>query len=96
MIFLCVHSMEEEKDSIMGTESDSDTVEKKDGTSCEVKWTEEEVSKIFLTSTPFMKKQAVLSHTLTHKPFILVFIQLIILLSLHLWGDEHIVLCILE
>lgn len=89
--------MEEEKDSIMGTESDSDTVEKKDGTSCEVKWTEEEVSKIFLTSTPSMKKNRLYSvHTLTHKPFILVFIQLIILLSLNLWGDEHIVLCILE
>lgn len=72
--------MEEEKDTIMGTESDSDTVEKKDGTSCEVKWTEEEVSKIHLTITPFMKNPAVLSvHTLTHKPFILVFIQLIIL-----------------
>lgn len=43
--------METEKDSIIGTESDSDTVQKKDGTSCEVKWTEEEVSKIFLIGT---------------------------------------------
>lgn len=43
--------METDKDSIIGTESDSDTVQKKDGTSCEVKWTEEEVSKIFLIAT---------------------------------------------
>lgn len=41
--------MEEEKDSIMGTESGSDTAEKKDGTSCEVNWTQEEASEIILT-----------------------------------------------
>lgn len=40
--------MEAEKANIMATESDSDTLEKKDGTNCEVKWTQEEVSKRFL------------------------------------------------
>lgn len=44
--------MEEEKSGIIGTESDSDALEKKDGTNCEVKWTQEEVSKIFLTALP--------------------------------------------
>lgn len=48
--------MEEEKASIMATESDSVRLEKKDGTNCEVKWTQEEVSQIFLTALPSMKK----------------------------------------
>lgn len=44
--------MEEEKISIVVTESDSDTLEKngekKDGENCEVKWTQEEVCKYSL------------------------------------------------
>lgn len=50
-LFLCVCSMEKKRESFIATESDSDTVQKKDGASCEVKWTEEEVSQIFLTAT---------------------------------------------
>lgn len=44
--------MEEEKASIMGTESDLDTLGKKDGANCEVKWTQEEVGKIFPPAFP--------------------------------------------
>lgn len=44
--------MGEEKASIMGTESDSVRLEKKDGINCEVKWTQEEVSTILLTALP--------------------------------------------
>lgn len=44
--------MEEEKAAIVGTESDSDALEKKDGANCEVKWTQEEVRKVFLTALP--------------------------------------------
>ncbi|XP_011620089.2 v-myb avian myeloblastosis viral oncogene homolog-like 2a isoform X3 [Takifugu rubripes] len=47
--------METEKDSIIGTESDSDTVQKKDGTSCEVKWTEEEDENLKILTNNFGK-----------------------------------------
>lgn len=36
--------MEEEGDSNLCVDTDSDTAEKKDGTKCKVKWTQEEVS----------------------------------------------------
>lgn len=49
-VFLCVCSMDEENISTLDTESDSDALEKKDGTNCEVKWTQEEVSEILLTA----------------------------------------------
>lgn len=39
-----VCSMEEEQDSHLCIETDSDTADKKDGTKCTVKWTQEEVS----------------------------------------------------
>lgn len=42
--YLCGCSMEEEGDSNMCIDTDSDTAEKKDGTKCKVKWTQEEVS----------------------------------------------------
>lgn len=41
---LCVCRMEEEGDSNLCIDTDSDTAEKKDGTKCKVKWTQEEVS----------------------------------------------------
>lgn len=42
--YLCVRSMEEEGGCNMCIDTDSDTAEKKDGTKCKVKWTQEEVS----------------------------------------------------
>lgn len=42
--YLCVCSMEEEGDSNLCIETDSDTADKKDGTKYTAKWTQEEVS----------------------------------------------------
>lgn len=42
--YLCGCSMEEAGDSNPCMDTDSDTAEKKDGTRCSVKWTQEEVS----------------------------------------------------
>lgn len=44
MFFFNICSMEEEQDSNLCIETDSDTADKKDGTKCKIKWTQEEVS----------------------------------------------------
>lgn len=41
---MCVCSIEDEGDSNLCIDTDSDTADKKDGTKCKVKWTPEEVS----------------------------------------------------
>lgn len=44
LVNLCGCSMEEDGDSNMCIDTDSDAAEKKDGSKCKVKWTQEEVN----------------------------------------------------
>lgn len=51
---LYVRSMEEDGDPNLCVDTDSDTAEKTDGTTCKIKWTHEEVSSKANQQTVFM------------------------------------------